>query len=167
MILYVDSENKIRAVDETSDPTLTPIEIADEDNPFLGHSNAYICCYKVTASKVPIYPEPNPEEEGEPEPIGYKTVITMMTPYIDSRSLDAVDLMGRQMEEITPYTLTKTAYYGDTEITFYDVPDGNMSVYVKDSEGNYPNYTVNKVGSEVTVNFEAVTNDTEITLSIL
>ena len=76
-------------------------------------------------------------------------------------------MLTEEIARITPYTATKTAYYGDTEITFYDIPDGNMTVFVKDIEGNYPNYTVSKIGTTVTVSFEVVTNNTEITLSIL
>ena len=75
--------------------------------------------------------------------------------------------LAGQIEELTPYTETKTAYYGDTEVTFYDIPSGNITVYVKDSEGNYPNYATSKKGNTITVTFDPVIHDTEITISII
>lgn len=75
MKVYVDSENKIRDVGSTSDTTLTELTINDEDNPFKGWSKAKICCYMVTV---------------------VDGVVTMMTPYIDSKMLDMVDRLGKQ-----------------------------------------------------------------------
>ena len=43
MIIYVDNENQIKSVNAVL-PSLTPIEINDEDNPFDGWSEAKICC---------------------------------------------------------------------------------------------------------------------------
>lgn len=82
-----------------------------------------------------------------------------------SRSLHAEST--KKIDEITPYTLTKTAYIDDTELVFTDVPDGNMSVFVKDSEGNYPSYTVERSGDRVTVSFEALKQITTVTISVL
>lgn len=75
MKVYVDSENKIRDVGSTSDTTLTELTINDEGNPFEGWSKAKICCYMVTV---------------------VDGVVTMMTPYIDSKMLDMVDRLGKQ-----------------------------------------------------------------------
>ena len=75
--------------------------------------------------------------------------------------------MAENIAEITPYTVTKTAYIDDTEMTFTDVPDGNMSVFIKDSEGNYPSYTVERSGDRVTVSFEALEQITTVTISVL
>ena len=86
---------------------------------------------------------------------------------IDQMSVALHQESTDKIEDLTPYTLTKTAYYGDTEVMFYDVPNGNMSVFVKDMEGNYPNFQTSKVGSIVTVSFDPVINNTEVTLSIL
>ena len=75
MILYVDSEQRIKAVNVSSDEALTPLYV-DENNeefPFVGWSTAKICAYKVNVS------------DG---------VITMMTPYVDSKALDHIDEMG-------------------------------------------------------------------------
>lgn len=73
MTVYVDSESKIRAVGTTSDETLAPLEVTD--GTFEGWTPAKICCYKVQVS------------DGQ---------VTMMTPYIDSRLIDTIDMLGRQ-----------------------------------------------------------------------
>lgn len=70
------------------------------------------------------------------------------------------------VERLTPYTETKTAYIDDTEIIFENVTEGNLSVYVKDSEGNYPNYTVERMGDRVTVHFEPLEYVTTVTISL-
>ena len=51
MKVYVDNEQKIRAVNSTDDTSLTELIINDETNPFKDWSEAKICCYKVTVSK--------------------------------------------------------------------------------------------------------------------
>ena len=48
MKVYVDSENRIKAVDSTKDETLTELVIDDADNPFKDWSKAKICSYKCT-----------------------------------------------------------------------------------------------------------------------
>ena len=162
MILYVDTENRIKDVDTTSDPSLTPIEV--EETPFDGWSVAKICCHKIYISKVPIYPDPvETEEEGEevePEPIGYKTVISGYTPYVDSRLIEHIDQLGKATEAITPYTETKTAYIGDTEVIFSNRP-GNLTVY-------FPHpYTVERLTDRIIVSFDELEEVTDITISIL
>ena len=67
---------------------------------------------------------------------------------------------------ITPYTETKTAYLGDTEIIFTDVKDGNLSVFVKDENGNYPDFSVDRNGDIITVYFGPLEYITTITISI-
>ena len=109
MILFVDSENKVRAVNHTEDSTLTPLYVNENDTtyPFDGWSTAKICCYQVSV------------QDG---------IVTMMTPYVDSKMLDTIDMMGHQIDSVTPVTRTKTAYIDDTEVVFFDVPNGNYNV---------------------------------------
>lgn len=71
------------------------------------------------------------------------------------------DFTGIKVDEVTPYKETKTAYIGDTEITFYDVPEGNVTVFFDKP------YTMEKVENRITVSFEELEEVTEITISIL
>ena len=80
MILFTDEEGRVKDVNITSDPSLIPLEINDdEDNPFKDWSVAKICCYKVEVA------------EG---------VVTSMTPYIDSTIVEIVDRLGKQIEAL-------------------------------------------------------------------
>ena len=66
-----------------------------------------------------------------------------------------------QIDAITPYKQTKTAYIGDTEVTFYDVPEGNVTVFFDKP------YTMEKVADRITLHFEELEEVTEITISVL
>lgn len=72
-----------------------------------------------------------------------------------------VDDSANQVKAITPYTETKIGYYGETEKTFYNVPDGNVTVFGLNA------YTLNRVADRLTLTFSALTEQTEITISIL
>ena len=74
--------------------------------------------------------------------------------------------MRQGILDVTPYAETKTAYIGDTEIVFENVPIGNLSVFVEDSEGNYPDFTIDRAGGIITVTFAPLEYVTTITISI-
>ena len=82
MKVYVDSENKIRAVGTTTDTSLTEVFIDETADtfPFKGWSTAKICCYKVTV---------------------VDGIVTMMTPYRDSTTLDYIDEIGQDADNKT------------------------------------------------------------------
>ena len=150
MILFVDSENKVRAVNHTEDSTLTPLYVNENDTtyPFDGWSTAKICCYQVSV------------QDG---------IVTMMTPYVDSKMLDTIDMMGHQIDSVTPVTRTKTAYIDDTEVVFFDVPNGNYNVTfdkpiaaTKVTKESFTDGT-----STVTVNFEPLEEVTKVKLTII
>lgn len=144
MILYVDSENKVRAVNTTTDTSLKPLYV-DESNdtfPFKGWSTAKICCYMVNV---------------------IDGVVTMWTPYVDSRMLDSIDAMGHQIDNATPYKETKKAYIDDTETIFYGVPHGGISVALSNPSIEY---AVTYDDGNVVVSFEPLEEVTEITLTI-
>ena len=133
MIVFVDSESKIRAVDKTSDEFLTPLLIKDETNPFNGWSKAKICCYKVTVA------------DG---------MVTMMTPYVDSRLLDQIDIMGRAIEDQAPFEVTERASFGDTEVIFTGIPNGIITIDAESLENSFPNFHVNRNEDIVRVFFD-------------
>lgn len=74
-----------------------------------------------------------------------------------------IDSLSESVEELTPYTETKTAYYNESEKTFYNVPDGNISVFFDNYNGEY---SVNRVADRVTVSFDTLAQATNITISV-
>ena len=77
MYVSVNDKNEIKEVGISTNPLLTSLYINDEENPFNGWSNAKICCFKVNV------------KDG---------IVTMMTPYVDSISLDVIDQLGKSTE---------------------------------------------------------------------
>jgi hypothetical protein len=80
---------------------------------------------------------------------------------INELSKSLSDYTGMRVDEVTPYTETKQAYIGDTEVTFYDVPEGNVTVFFDKP------YTMEKVADRITLHFEELEEVTEITISVL
>lgn len=74
-----------------------------------------------------------------------------------------VDDTSNRVTAITPYTETKTAYYGEKEKTFYNVPNGMLNVYFTNYGGDY---SVSRVSDILTVSFDTLTEQTDITISI-
>ena len=72
-----------------------------------------------------------------------------------------------KVDAVTPTVLKKEASIGDTEVTFNDVPAGNVTVYVEDENGNCPDYTMERNSDIITVYFEPSEYVTTITLSII
>ena len=138
MKIYVNDKNEIHEVSTCSDPSLIELEVTD--GTFDGWSEAKICCYKATV------------QDGK---------VIMMTPYVDSRLIEHIDQLGKQTEAITPWTASKTAYIDDTSVSFENVPNGNMSVYMDTP------HTYVRDGSRVTVSFERLEEVTEVTISIV
>lgn len=68
---------------------------------------------------------------------------------------------ANKIEAITPYTETKTAYIGDTEVTFMTDSPGNLTVFF-----SHP-YTVERLTDRIIVSFEDLEEVTDITISIL
>ena len=74
-----------------------------------------------------------------------------------------IDGNRKAVSEITPYTETKSAYYGETEKVFYGVPSGNMSIFFTNYNGDY---STSRVNDRVTISFDALTEQTDITIMI-
>lgn len=72
-----------------------------------------------------------------------------------------VDNTAVKVEQITPYTETKTAYISDTLVVFTNVPSGNLTVYFDKP------YTVEREADRVTVKFEPLEEVSTITISII
>lgn len=68
---------------------------------------------------------------------------------------------NKRIDDITPYTATKTAYIGDTEMTFFTEVTGNLTIY-------FPyEYTVERLMDRIIITFEPLEEVTDITISIL
>ena len=76
---------------------------------------------------------------------------------------EKLDETASKVVDLTPYTDSKTAYIDDTSVTFEDVPDGNMSVYVGGT-----NYSIfDRDGDNVVVKFEPLEEVSEVSISII
>ena len=78
----------------------------------------------------------------------------------NSNTVGKVDDTSNKVTQITPYTDTKTAYIGDTEVTFEGVPTGNLSVF------GLSEYAIDRQNDRITITFDAVDEVTEISISI-
>lgn len=76
------------------------------------------------------------------------------------RSEDALN----KADALTPYTETKTAYIGDTSITFDNVPSGNLNVFFTNYFGIY---RTEISGNRLVVSFEPLEEVTQVTISII
>ena len=79
-------------------------------------------------------------------------------------------LVSEQCEAIkavTPATLTKTAYIDDTEVVFDNVPQGNVSVYMVDSEGQNVQFTYEMSDRQIRVMFDERQSLATVTVSII
>lgn len=68
-----------------------------------------------------------------------------------------------RVNEITPYEQTQTAYYGESEKNFYNVPQGILTVYFDNYTGSY---NVERIDDRMTVSFDTLKNDTSITIIV-
>lgn len=78
-----------------------------------------------------------------------------------------IDDTSNKVDSIEPTKYVKNAYIGDTEVTFADIKNGNISVFIEDSEGNFPIFDMTKSGDLLTVYFEPLENVATITVSII
>lgn len=71
-----------------------------------------------------------------------------------------LDDTSNKVEQITPYKASKTAYIGDTEVVFENVPQGNLSVF------GLSEYSIDRQNDRITITFDAVEEVTEVSISI-
>lgn len=81
------------------------------------------------------------------------------------RSEDALN----KADALTPYTETKTAYIGDTEVAFTEVQGttGNLSVFF-DNDNIGADYTVSRFVNSIVIGFlKPLEEVTQVTISII
>ena len=137
MILFVNDKNEIKDVDTTKDSTLKAYEIADSDlNPFANWSVDKICCYRVGLRPETVTEVIGTEEitytdlEGnevtetrdvtETKETG-KYLITMMTPYIDSRLIDYTVMLRERIRNNSNDILTTDEHILEIETALCDL----------------------------------------------
>lgn len=77
---------------------------------------------------------------------------------------DADTAGARQsISDITPYTATQTAYYGESEKNFYNVPQGNITVFWDNYNGDY---AVERIADRIVVSFDTLTDNATISIMI-
>lgn len=62
-----------------------------------------------------------------------------------------------------PYEDTQTAYYGESEKVFYNVPQGNITVFWDNYNGDY---AVERIADRIVVSFDALTDNATISIMI-
>lgn len=77
--------------------------------------------------------------------------------------VEKTDSTSNRVDALTPYSETKVGYYGEKIKTFYDVPAGNITVLFSNYNGSY---TVGRIADRVTVSFDSLTEQTDITISV-
>ena len=111
MYVSVNERNEIKEVGVSTTPYLTSLYIDDETSPFKGWSNAKICCYKVNV------------QDG---------IVTMMTPYVDSRLIDHFDQVGKDTETnaegITDTQMALCDNYEMIEVGNQQITDLEMAI---------------------------------------
>ena len=79
------------------------------------------------------------------------------------KSLAAI---SQRVNDITPFTESKTAYIDDTELFFDIGKEGNISVFMVDSEGQDVPFTFEKINGQIKVSFDKRDSLATVTISI-
>lgn len=93
-----------------------------------------------------------------------ENLVNALSKKIDNNKFyQQADINGarQSVNNITPYTASQIAYYGETEKTFYNVPEGNVTVF------GLKEYSLDRISDRLTITFDALSEQTEITISIL
>ena len=116
-----------------------------EENPIL-FTMDHISLYKYEDGEIVKRSDEEIEEERSQR-------VPVVVPTLEERVAD--------LEAAMPFRMTKTAYIDDTEITFKDVPQGNVTVSF-----NKP-YEMERELDRITLTFEPLSEVTDITISII
>ncbi len=149
MIVFVNDKMEVHGVGTTDDKSLTPVfvdETKKQVGDFQSWSAAKMCCYKITV---------------------VDGMVTMYTPYVDSKSISHFDQLGKQVDAITPFEATEKASKGETEVTFVGVPEGvSITTVVRDLEKHVITHHVSRSEDIVKVFFEPLEYAADIYLTV-
>lgn len=89
---------------------------------------------------------------------------TPLPPSAIDRVNSRVSQVDSKVNAITPYEETKKAFYGEIEKVFYNVPEGNTTIFFDNYDGEYE---VNRIENRLTVTFADRLKDmTSITIVV-
>ena len=75
-----------------------------------------------------------------------------------------INRVSSQVNSITPFEKTKKAYYGEIEKVFYDIPEGNTTIFFDNYTGDY---IIERVENRLIVTFpERLKDMTNITIMV-
>lgn len=142
----------IRFRNENIPETDKGFKVYDDNDNIISDLSDYIYPYRPNEFSV--------EEDVIDTPVWTNDPVPSATDGLSAR----VSQLSAQVQKITPYEETKTAYYGESEKNFYNVPQGNVTIFFDKYEGEYD---VNRVGTRLTVIFpKKLTEATNVTLMV-
>lgn len=75
-----------------------------------------------------------------------------------------INSVNNRINDLTPYTDKLTAFYGDKYKTFYNVPEGNVSVFFTNYEGDY---SLERISDRLVISFPvAIQKETDVTITV-
>ena len=77
-----------------------------------------------------------------------------------------INALNKRVSDITPYTESKTAYIDDEYVLFDIAKDGNISVFMVDTEGQNVPFTFEQINGQIRVSFEKRNSLATVTISI-
>ena len=75
---------------------------------------------------------------------------TPLPPSAIDRVNSRISQVDSKVNAITPYEETKKAFYGEIEKVFYNVPEGNTTIFFDNYDGEYE---VNRIENRLTIKF--------------
>lgn len=145
--------NAIRFIGEDIPETDKGFKLYDDNDEVISDYSDYTNIYRKNEYSVEhdeiVYPK------GSDQPLN-------PSPYDNlSRRISQVN---SQVNAITPYEETKKAYYNEIEKVFYNIPEGNLTVYFDNYNGEY---SVNRIENRLTITFaERLKDMTNVTVMV-
>lgn len=94
-----------------------------------------------------------------------KLVDSIVSTISNQKYYTDADIAGvrKSVSDITPFEETKTAYISDTEVVFFDVPEGALLISFSNGNGDY---SVTRDGNTLKVEFAPLENVITITIKV-
>ena len=151
-------QDAIRVISDTAPVAEDGFLIVDENDNLISDKSSYVYLYReddkckeYTEKEENIIQTENFEMGDLPE-----STISILSKRIST--------VNNKVDEITPYEETKKAYYGEIEKVFYNVPEGNISLFFSNYKGDYD---ITRFSNRVVITFpQRIKDITTITLMV-